>query len=66
LGTQIPELKGPAHYYFDGKGKLFRPMAVMLAGNACNVHLKNERFEYFLFCQDLIPSIRQFLVLQKC
>lgn len=40
LATQIPGLKGAAHYYFDGKGKLFRPMAVMLAGHATNIHCK--------------------------
>jgi len=42
LETQVPVLKGAAQYYFDGKGKLFRPMAVMLAGHACNIHLQQN------------------------
>jgi len=42
LDTQIPGLRGAAHYYFDGKGKLFRPMAVILAGYASNFHLTGQ------------------------
>ena len=43
LDTQIPGLRGATHYYFDGKGKLFRPMAVILAGYASNFHLTGQR-----------------------
>lgn len=37
------ELKSLCDYYFDGKGKAFRPMIVVLMARACNVHSNKER-----------------------
>ncbi|XP_051970116.1 all trans-polyprenyl-diphosphate synthase PDSS1-like [Xyrauchen texanus] len=36
------ELKALCDYYFDGKGKAFRPMIVVLMARACNVHSNKE------------------------
>ncbi|XP_067290711.1 decaprenyl-diphosphate synthase subunit 1 isoform X2 [Pseudorasbora parva] len=36
------ELKSLCDYYFDGKGKAFRPMIVILMARACNVHSNKE------------------------
>ncbi|KAM6089334.1 all trans-polyprenyl-diphosphate synthase PDSS1 isoform 2-T2 [Chlamydotis macqueenii] len=37
------ELKEMCDYYFDGKGKAFRPMIVVLMARACNIHHNNSR-----------------------
>ncbi|KAL4229037.1 Decaprenyl-diphosphate synthase subunit 1 [Mactra antiquata] len=42
LVTLNPELQSTAEYYFDGQGKFFRPMLVMLVAKALNFHLTNE------------------------
>ncbi|OCT75578.1 all trans-polyprenyl-diphosphate synthase PDSS1 [Xenopus laevis] len=44
------ELKEMCDYYFDGKGKAFRPMLVMLMARACNSHYNN--------CREVHPSQR--------
>ncbi|KAK2155396.1 hypothetical protein LSH36_241g02035 [Paralvinella palmiformis] len=38
LSPSPAELKLLSQYHFDGKGKAFRPMVVMLAAKACNIH----------------------------
>ncbi|XP_064141001.1 all trans-polyprenyl-diphosphate synthase PDSS1 isoform X1 [Loxodonta africana] len=37
------ELKEMTEYYFDGKGKAFRPVIVVLMARACNIHHNNSR-----------------------
>ncbi|XP_074181067.1 all trans-polyprenyl-diphosphate synthase PDSS1 isoform X2 [Rhinolophus sinicus] len=37
------ELKEMSQYYFDGKGKAFRPIIVVLMARACNTHYNNSR-----------------------
>ncbi|KAM8802140.1 all trans-polyprenyl-diphosphate synthase PDSS1 isoform 3-T3 [Rhynchonycteris naso] len=37
------ELKEMSEYYFDGKGKAFRPIIVVLMARACNIHYNNSR-----------------------
>ncbi|XP_069770668.1 all trans-polyprenyl-diphosphate synthase PDSS1 isoform X2 [Narcine bancroftii] len=37
------DLKEICDYYFDGKGKAFRPMIVILMGKACNLHHSKSR-----------------------
>lgn len=37
------DLKEICDYYFDGKGKAFRPMVVILMGKACNLHHGKSR-----------------------
>lgn len=37
------ELKEMSEYYFDGKGKAFRPIIVVLMARACNTHHNNSR-----------------------
>nr|XP_055187334.1 all trans-polyprenyl-diphosphate synthase PDSS1 isoform X5 [Nyctereutes procyonoides] len=37
------ELKEMSEYYFDGKGKAFRPIIVVLMARACNIHHSNSR-----------------------
>ncbi|XP_053779363.1 all trans-polyprenyl-diphosphate synthase PDSS1 isoform X1 [Desmodus rotundus] len=37
------ELKEMSEYYFDGKGKAFRPVIVVLMARACNIHHNNSR-----------------------
>ncbi|KAE8595955.1 hypothetical protein XENTR_v10015920 [Xenopus tropicalis] len=44
------ELKEMCDYYFDGKGKAFRPMLVVLMARACNIHYNN--------CREVHPSQR--------
>ena len=39
LWTQRPELEEIASYYFDGQGKAFRPMIVVLIARALNQHI---------------------------
>ncbi|XP_060552177.1 all trans-polyprenyl-diphosphate synthase PDSS1-like [Ruditapes philippinarum] len=42
LLTVNPELLSVAEYYFDGQGKLFRPMLIMLVAKALNFHVCND------------------------
>ncbi|XP_014464475.2 all trans-polyprenyl-diphosphate synthase PDSS1 isoform X1 [Alligator mississippiensis] len=37
------ELREMCEYYFDGRGKAFRPMIVVLMARACNIHYNNSR-----------------------
>lgn len=41
-GTNQPELKTIATYYFDGQGKALRPMVAMLMAKAINYHMQIE------------------------
>ncbi|XP_033022069.1 decaprenyl-diphosphate synthase subunit 1 [Lacerta agilis] len=41
LWVSTTELKEMCEYYFDGKGKAFRPMIVVLMARACNFHHNN-------------------------
>ncbi|XP_061441706.1 all trans-polyprenyl-diphosphate synthase PDSS1 [Rhineura floridana] len=42
LWVSTAELKEMCEYYFDGKGKAFRPMIVVLMARACNFHHNNS------------------------
>ncbi|XP_053118357.1 all trans-polyprenyl-diphosphate synthase PDSS1 [Hemicordylus capensis] len=42
LRVSTAELKEMCEYYFDGKGKAFRPMIVVLMARACNFHHNNS------------------------
>jgi len=42
LATEKDELKEIASYYFDGKGKAFRPMIVVLIARAINIHINRS------------------------
>ena len=42
LRTYNPSLGEIAEYYFDGKGKAFRPMLVMLMAKALNFHINKD------------------------
>lgn len=43
LCISTKELKDMSDYYFDGKGKAFRPIIVVLMARACNIHYNNSR-----------------------
>ncbi|XP_027745552.1 decaprenyl-diphosphate synthase subunit 1 isoform X2 [Empidonax traillii] len=43
LLVSASELKEMCDYYFDGKGKAFRPMIVVLMARACNIHHNNSK-----------------------
>ncbi|XP_076428668.1 all trans-polyprenyl-diphosphate synthase PDSS1 isoform X2 [Peromyscus maniculatus bairdii] len=43
LCISTKELKDMSEYYFDGKGKAFRPIIVVLMARACNIHYNNSR-----------------------
>ncbi|NXD12769.1 DPS1 synthase, partial [Nothocercus nigrocapillus] len=43
LLVSTAELREMCEYYFDGKGKAFRPMIVVLMARACNIHHNNSR-----------------------
>ncbi|XP_032642111.1 all trans-polyprenyl-diphosphate synthase PDSS1 isoform X2 [Chelonoidis abingdonii] len=43
LLVSTAELREMCDYYFDGKGKAFRPMIVVLMARACNIHHNNSR-----------------------
>ncbi|XP_053081394.1 all trans-polyprenyl-diphosphate synthase PDSS1 isoform X3 [Acinonyx jubatus] len=43
LVISTTELKEMSEYYFDGKGKAFRPIIVVLMARACNIHHNNSR-----------------------
>ncbi|XP_051007191.1 all trans-polyprenyl-diphosphate synthase PDSS1 isoform X2 [Acomys russatus] len=43
LHISTRELKDMSQYYFDGKGKAFRPIIVVLMARACNIHHNNSR-----------------------
>ncbi|XP_039733545.1 all trans-polyprenyl-diphosphate synthase PDSS1 isoform X2 [Pteropus medius] len=43
LFISTTELKEMSEYYFDGKGKAFRPIIVVLMARACNIHYNNSR-----------------------
>uniref|UniRef100_A0A6J0U8K4 All trans-polyprenyl-diphosphate synthase PDSS1 n=1 Tax=Pogona vitticeps TaxID=103695 RepID=A0A6J0U8K4_9SAUR len=42
LQVSATELKEMCEYYFDGKGKAFRPVIVVLMARACNFHHNNS------------------------
>ena len=42
LKTDQSELEKIAQYHFDGEGKAFRPMIVLLMAKACNCHARLE------------------------
>ncbi|XP_030406183.1 decaprenyl-diphosphate synthase subunit 1 isoform X2 [Gopherus evgoodei] len=42
LLVSTAELREMCDYYFDGKGKAFRPMIVVLMARACNIHHNNS------------------------
>lgn len=42
LSTERPELEEIARYYFDGQGKAFRPMVVVLIARALNSHMTDR------------------------
>ncbi|XP_074049141.1 all trans-polyprenyl-diphosphate synthase PDSS1 isoform X2 [Macrotis lagotis] len=50
LLVSTTELKEMCEYYFDGRGKAFRPIVVVLMARACNVHHNN--------CHDVQASQR--------
>ncbi|XP_072507888.1 all trans-polyprenyl-diphosphate synthase PDSS1 isoform X2 [Notamacropus eugenii] len=50
LLVSTTELKEMCEYYFDGRGKAFRPIVVVLMARACNVHHNN--------CRDMKASQR--------
>ncbi|KAG8443287.1 hypothetical protein GDO86_011912 [Hymenochirus boettgeri] len=50
LLTTTKDLKEMCDYYFDGKGKAFRPMLVVLMARACNIHYNN--------CREVHPAQR--------
>ncbi|XP_068002192.1 all trans-polyprenyl-diphosphate synthase PDSS1 isoform X3 [Melanerpes formicivorus] len=43
LLVSAAEFKEMCEYYFDGKGKAFRPVIVVLMARACNIHHNNSR-----------------------
>ncbi|XP_071825983.1 all trans-polyprenyl-diphosphate synthase PDSS1-like [Apostichopus japonicus] len=43
LNVASPEVDKVSQYYFDGKGKAFRPMVVALVAKACNFHSSRSR-----------------------
>uniref|UniRef100_A0A8D0HG81 Decaprenyl diphosphate synthase subunit 1 n=1 Tax=Sphenodon punctatus TaxID=8508 RepID=A0A8D0HG81_SPHPU len=42
LLVSTTELREMCDYYFDGKGKAFRPIIVLLMARACNIHHNNS------------------------
>ncbi|XP_074123085.1 all trans-polyprenyl-diphosphate synthase PDSS1 [Sminthopsis crassicaudata] len=50
LLVSTTELKEMCEYYFDGRGKAFRPIVVVLMARACNIHHNN--------CRDMQASQR--------
>ncbi|KAI0220029.1 Decaprenyl-diphosphate synthase subunit 1 [Lamellibrachia satsuma] len=45
LSTDFCELRDISHYHFDGQGKAFRPMVVLLMARACNLHYRPTHSE---------------------
>lgn len=43
LFISTAELREMSEYHFDGKGKAFRPIIVVLMARACNIHHSNAR-----------------------
>ena len=51
LFISTAELREMSEYHFDGKGKAFRPIIVVLMARACNIHHNNSRWvTYVLSC----------------
>uniref|UniRef100_A0A8C8JGA3 All trans-polyprenyl-diphosphate synthase PDSS1 n=1 Tax=Oncorhynchus tshawytscha TaxID=74940 RepID=A0A8C8JGA3_ONCTS len=57
------ELKSLCDYYFDGKGKAFRPMIVVLMARACNIH--SNRDGSVCLCRDLLPGQRSIAMISE-
>ncbi|XP_062335346.1 decaprenyl-diphosphate synthase subunit 1 [Osmerus eperlanus] len=51
------ELRSLCDYYFDGKGKAFRPMIVVLMARACNIHSHKDG--------DLLPGQRSIAMISE-
>ena len=43
LNAPIEPLKSITQYYFDSKGKLFRPMVILLMAKVCKGHLYHRQ-----------------------
>ncbi|GAB5573356.1 all trans-polyprenyl-diphosphate synthase PDSS1 isoform X1 [Prionailurus iriomotensis] len=61
LVISTTELKEMSEYYFDGKGKAFRPIIVVLMARACNSHHNNSREHLCLptefMIMEAVPSL---------
>ncbi|XP_001376077.1 all trans-polyprenyl-diphosphate synthase PDSS1 isoform X1 [Monodelphis domestica] len=57
LLVSTTELKEMCEYYFDGRGKAFRPIVVVLMARACNVHHNN--------CRDMQASQRSIALIAE-
>ncbi|XP_052360900.1 decaprenyl-diphosphate synthase subunit 1 isoform X1 [Oncorhynchus keta] len=57
------ELKSLCDYYFDGKGKAFRPMIVVLMARACNIH--SNRDGSVCLSRDLLPGQRSIAMISE-
>uniref|UniRef100_A0A3B3SD14 All trans-polyprenyl-diphosphate synthase PDSS1 n=1 Tax=Paramormyrops kingsleyae TaxID=1676925 RepID=A0A3B3SD14_9TELE len=55
--VSVAELKSLCDYYFDGKGKAFRPMIVVLMARACNLHSHRDG--------DLLPAQRSIAMISE-
>ncbi len=47
LNTPIEPLKTITQYYFDNKGKLFRPAVILLMAKICNNHVYDNQERYY-------------------
>ncbi|XP_041372252.1 all trans-polyprenyl-diphosphate synthase PDSS1-like [Gigantopelta aegis] len=59
ITTSYDSLSQIASYYFDGKGKGFRPMVIMLVARACNMH--EQLSEVLLYSQKRVAMIAEII-----
>ena len=61
--SEKDELKEIADYYFDGKGKFFRPMVALLMAKAINCHNKSDGRYKYLF--DIVMTYVQSQIVKE-
>lgn len=61
LDTPVEPLKSVTHYYFDSKGKLFRPAVILLMSKACNQHIHATPKSLILSSQETIAKVAEMI-----
>lgn len=61
LNTSLEPLKSIAHYYFDSRGKLFRPAVILLMAKAGNQHLHAVPNSLISSSQETIAKVAEMI-----
>ena len=61
LNTPLEPLKNITQYYFDNKGKLFRPMVILLMAKVCNKHVYGNEERSLSNAQNTVARVAEMI-----